>query len=89
MGQRKEFGMSFCQGRITILLSQSPLDIWESLAATYIALEAADDEGVGLCDRLLQADHRVMELESKVVGLHEGVDEVVAFVRAQGADRGE
>jgi hypothetical protein len=29
------------------------------------------------------------ELESKVVGLHEGVDEVVAFVRAQGADRGE
>lgn len=41
-------------------MSQSPLDIWESLAATYIALEAADDEGVGLCDRLLQADHRVM-----------------------------
>lgn len=29
------------------------------------------------------------ELESKVVGLHEGVHEVVAFVRAQGADRGE
>lgn len=29
------------------------------------------------------------ELELEVTSLHEGVDEVVAFVRARGADRGE
>jgi hypothetical protein len=86
-----------------------PLDLWESLVATDTGLEDANDEVVGLRDRLEDADHLVVgytasnfakapfllffdffllllmslpELESMVAGLREGVDEVVAFVRA-------
>jgi hypothetical protein len=59
MGQRKDFGMSFCQGGILILLSQSPSDPRYSLATTNTALEAADKEVVGLHDRLEQANNYV------------------------------
>jgi hypothetical protein len=60
MGQRKDFGMSFCQGGIPIFSLQTPSDLQESLTATNTALEAVDNEVAGLCDRLVEVDRRVM-----------------------------
>lgn len=59
MGQRKDSRMSFYQGGISILSSQSPSDLQESLVATNLALEAADDEVASLRDRLVEVDRRV------------------------------
>lgn len=59
MGQRKDFRMSFCQGGISILSSQSPSDLQESLVATKLALEPPDDEVAGLYDSLVEVDRRV------------------------------
>jgi hypothetical protein len=59
MGQRKDFGMSFCQGGIQILSSQTPSYLRESLADTNATLKAADNEVAGLRDHLVEADRRV------------------------------
>jgi hypothetical protein len=58
MSQRKDFEMSFCQGGVPILLTQTPLDLWESLATSHTCLEAADGEVVSLRAHLEEADRR-------------------------------
>jgi hypothetical protein len=51
--------MSFCQSGIPILLSQTSSDLRECLAATHVALEAADGEVTSLCDHLVEVDRHV------------------------------
>jgi hypothetical protein len=60
MGQRKDFGMSICQGRIPTLSSQTASDLRGCLAATHVTLEVADGEVADLRSRLVEADRCVM-----------------------------
>lgn len=59
MGQRKVFRLYFCPGGILIPLSQTTLDLRESLVATHMALEAADSEVAGIRACLVEANRRV------------------------------
>lgn len=59
MGQRKDFGMPFCQGKIPILSLQTPSDLRESLVATITTLENADGELAFLRARLAEVARRV------------------------------
>lgn len=59
MGQRKDFGMSFCQGGVPILSTQTPSNLQESLATTHTSLEATDDEVASLRARPKEVDRRV------------------------------
>jgi hypothetical protein len=60
MGQRKDFQISFYQGMIPILSSWTSSNFWERLAATHIALEAADGDVAGLHARLVEEDRHVV-----------------------------
>jgi hypothetical protein len=60
MGQREDFGMSFCQDRLLILSLQTSSDLRESLAATHMALEVVDAELASLRAGPLEADRRVV-----------------------------
>lgn len=59
MGQRKDFGMPFCQGEILILSSQTPSDLRGSVVATNATLKAADGEVAFLRARLAEVDRCV------------------------------
>eukprot|EP00267_Zea_mays_P044991 XP_020397224.1 cell wall protein IFF6-like [Zea mays] len=63
MGQVKDFGMSFSQGGMSTLLSQTSSDLQESLTTTNTALEVADGKVANLRVRLEEVDHCVMGLE--------------------------
>jgi hypothetical protein len=60
MGQRTDFGLPFCQGEILIPSLQTSSDLRESLVATHMALEVADDEVASLYTHLVKADRRFM-----------------------------
>jgi hypothetical protein len=59
MGQRKDCGVSFCQGEIVTLPSLTSLDLRECLAATHAMPEVADGEVVSLRAHLVEVDRRV------------------------------
>jgi hypothetical protein len=59
MGQPKNSRMPFCRGEPHALLTQTPVDLRESLAAAHAPLKAADDEVASLHVCLDESDRWV------------------------------
>lgn len=84
MGQRKDFGMPFCQGKIPILSLQTPSDLRESLVATITTLENADELELEVTDLREGADGVVAFVRAWGVDREECLLDVMNQVRQAG-----